>query len=276
MGTAEWIAVALFLVAGAYYAYNGRLRRQRTRRERHAEAVRIRTESRSLVAAASIDNSGGHGDDGSLLLRCAECGMPFERGEVACSVCLAWLTDRRTLDDGPLGHFARQRRARLVRVATSVVYAGCWLGALFLQGQAVSGDSPRTFRDLAAAAPTLILLGGFALYGLPGRTLHHYPVRALVRRGRPAWWKGAAASAAFVVLVVVATELITRPVLAGRYSAFRSSPEISETVASCYQIGFGTVAIVLLWNLIVHAVARPQGMDDDRRMQAVRLHGSPA
>lgn len=208
--------------------------------------------------------------ESQLLKPCPSCELPYEPGEEACSACLAWLSEKRVLDRGRNGYLARQRHTRIVTVVTPALYTACWIAVLLIQGRIKSGYDLDGGRDLSTIVPTaVLLLGGFALYGLPGRTLHHYPVRTLIRRGRPRWWKSLAASGLLVIMAVIAFELVLRPVLLqrGGSTGTHSATELAEGVLAINTVGYAAVLVVLLWNFVACAIFSPQNLTKPRRSQ---------
>lgn len=208
--------------------------------------------------------------ESQILQRCPSCELPCEPGEDACSSCLAWLSEKRVLDHGRSGYFARQRHTRIVTIVTPALYTACWIAVLLIQGRIKSAYDMDGGRDLSTIVPTaVLLLGGFALYGLPGRTLHHYPVRTLIRRGHPRWWKGFAASSLLVAITVTAFELVLRPVLLqrGESSGSHSATELAEGVFIINSVGYAAVLVVLLWNVVAYAFFSPQNLTRPRRSQ---------
>ncbi|MFT2815334.1 hypothetical protein [Leifsonia sp. A12D58] len=215
-----------------------------------------------------------------LMQPCPACASPYEYGEEACSSCLAWLTDRQQLDSGPHGYFARKRRARLVTIGSRSLLLGCMMGLMIIRWMIVDSvgigtAGPR--RDSAALVPPAVIGIGMVIFGIPGRTMHHYPSGGPIRRGRPRLWKGAVASAAFITLAIVLCELVNRPILQARAGGiFAHSPvEIAGAITTLNLIIYAAVALILLWNLSARLLG-PQDMDTGRRKQLMRMQKASA
>lgn len=202
-----------------------------------------------------------------LMSPCPTCGTPFEYGEETCSSCLAWLTSRRALNDGARGFLARRRTARTVVGGTKVLLAVCFVALILIHYLALQSQGLTLARDISVLLPAIVVIVGILLiYGIPGRTLHLYPGFGLIRRGTPRLWKGAAASAAVIINAIVACELAFRPALEQRaVNEFGYlSPENTAAITVVCLANYAAVALVLLWNLVAHAMG-PQEMLQSRR-----------
>lgn len=114
----------------------------------------------------------------------------------------------------------------------------------------------------------VVIVAGLAVYGTPGRTLHHYPSTALVRRGKPRWWKGLAASLILISSAIIAFEGIQRPILEhrGSMSIAHTSDHIDWAIGAWMGSSYAAVAIVLAWNFVA-AVLGPQQLTPGRCRQ---------
>ena len=209
------------------------------------------------------------------LIPCPSCGTPFEPGEDVCVYCLTALTVPLEASRSLRDHYARLRATRIVATATSAIYLGCSAGVLLVQFLVMRDSGLHVGRDLYAGI-TWAMFGaaGFAVYGIPGRTLHHYPTTAIVRRGRPHWWKGLAASAVVVAAMAAVHELIVR-----REWESRGAGVITVTrdqwmaaIDGASFVYYAGVAIILIWN----AVAPVFGRQSLTRSQRLHLMKSQA
>lgn len=203
-----------------------------------------------------------------LLKRCALCETPYEPGEEACSKCFSPLS-LTLLEQNPVGVFARQRTSRVVRVTTVCVYLGVDFAVRLAQQPALHGHGLTRGRgDLLLVLPVLIfLLAGLATYGLPGRTFHHYPLPAYIRRGTPRWWKGLAAAATFIAVMMVYQEMIMRPGLVrrGAQSSDFAHSEIAAAIDTANVIAYAGVGVVLAWNALAPLLGRQNMQSVQRR-----------
>lgn len=207
-----------------------------------------------------------------MLLRCPSCETPFEYGEELCSACHSPLPHGCPPDDDTPGDDQRRRSTRIVTWGTTVVYATALLGMFLAQAPIWAGITTGTSRDLIYLIElSVIIIAGLAVYGTPGRTLHHYPSAALIRRGTPRWWKGAAASAVLVCSTAIAFEGLQRPALERRGSrAIVHTPEHIDWAINVWMTSsYAAVSLVLIWNLVA-AFLGPQELTRGWRRQLMK------
>jgi hypothetical protein len=132
-----------------------------------------------------------------------------------------------------------------------------------------AGIKTGTTRDLVYLIElSVIIIAGLAVYGTPGRTLHHYPSAALIRRGAPRWWKGLAASLVLVGTAVIAFEGLQRPILErrGSRSLVHTPEHVNWAIDVWMASSYAAVALVLVWNFIATFLG-PQDLTPGWRQQ---------
>lgn len=207
-----------------------------------------------------------------VLLECPTCGTPYEQGEEACFTCHLPLPASSHRFAGTSAE-QRWRAARIATIGTPIVYGAAFIWFIVSHGPLWSRYDFGSGRDPISTTEVLILFGaGLVTYGTPGRTLHHYPSWALIRRGVPRWWKGLAASAVLVVSAVGGLELILRPALEHRVrgSIVHSATELAAAVDTWIWTTYLAVAVVLLWNLAATVLLPTQSLTPWRRQQLVK------
>lgn len=206
----------------------------------------------------------------ALLPECPSCGAPFEQGERACFTCHSLLPSNPYRSPAATSDEQRWRAARIATIGTRVVYGAAFIWFILSHGPLWTRYDFGSGRDPIFTTEILILVGaGFLTYGTPGRSLHHYPSRALVRRGTPRWWKGLAASAVLVTSTVAGLELVLRPALEDRVSGsiVHSAAELGGAIDTWIWTTYLAVAAVLLWNLAVTVLLPTQALTPWRRLQ---------
>ena len=201
------------------------------------------------------------------MLPCPVCEMPFEHGETQCIRCRAPLAADWHLESALRRSANRRRAGRIVRIATPVIYLACILGLTAVQAVLIDDLTRTRWRHLGFVAPFVVLIWAWlALYGYPGRTLNHYPSQTIIRDGRPRWWKGALASAIFIISAAVAMELIARPALdSSIVRLMERTPQEAAAGIDAWALAFYvTVGIMLLW-MLVAPLFGPQEMGKRRR-----------
>ncbi|WP_146181247.1 hypothetical protein [Homoserinimonas hongtaonis] len=203
------------------------------------------------------------------LLSCPSCEAPFEQGEALCFTCHSPLSTGWQSAKGAYSDYRRRRAARIAAAGTGIVYCAAFFWLIAAHAPLWSRYKFGSGRDVIFATEILILLGaGLLTYGKPGRTLHHYPSFALIRRGAPRWWKGLGASAILVGSAVLGLEGVLRPALEdrGSNSILHSQAEIAAAIDTWVWTTYLAVALVLAWNLIATRLP-PQVLSPGWRQQ---------
>ncbi|GAB3397920.1 hypothetical protein GCM10027515_02620 [Schumannella luteola] len=212
------------------------------------------------------------------------CSLPYEIGEDRCSACGTRLDARAPVDgrasrepatpaEVPTRDLDRLRRTRAIAsTGSAIVLLGIFAAGV---AQLVLWNDLRP--EFSRGDPLLLLylalaLAAVLLTGAPGRTLAHYPLDGLLRRGRPRWWKGLLAGAIAAGLYLAANELFARGLLLnGRErSGDPSTAEIVALTDAGILISYASIAVWLIWTAIAPLLGPQLMMVRQRRILAKR------